>query len=127
MARHSAFASKLPQASTTARAEKRLADHFATLLVLALTLGLGVLAVTGAVLAFAGLRDDVAAISLFASGAAVLRFITRLGRESDRAALAFGRYAILETVYLVTGFAAGVGLLVGALGSGLTMRRYLRV
>lgn len=95
-----------------ARAEKRLADHFATLLVLALTLGLGVLAVTAAVLAFAGLRDDVAAISLFASGAAVLRFITRLGRESDRAALAFGRYAILETVYLVTGFAVGVGLLI---------------
>jgi O-antigen/teichoic acid export membrane protein len=95
-----------------ARAEKRLADHFATLLALALTLGLGVLAGTAAVLAFAGLRDDVAALSLFASGAAVLRLITRLGRESDRAALAFGRYAILETVYLVTGFAVGVGLLI---------------
>lgn len=95
-----------------ARAEKRLADHFATLLVLALTLGLAVLAVTAAVLAFVGLRDDIAALSLFASGAAVLRFITRLGRESDRAALAFGRYAILETVYLVTGFAVGVGLLI---------------
>jgi len=95
-----------------ARAEKRLADHFATLLVLALTLGLAVLAVTASVLAFVGLRDDIAALSLFASGAAVLRFVTRLGRESDRAALAFGRYAILETVYLVTGFAVGVGLLI---------------
>ncbi len=95
-----------------ARAEKRLADHFATLLVLALALGLGVVALTAGVLAFVGLREDIAAISLFAAGAAVLRFITRLGRESDRAALAFGRYAILETVYLVTGFAVGVGLLI---------------
>jgi len=95
-----------------ARAEKRLADHFATLLALALALGLTVLAATAGVLAFVGLRDDIAALSLFASGAAVLRFFTRLGRESDRAALAFGRYAVLETVYLVIGFAAGVGLLV---------------
>ena len=94
-----------------ARAEKRLADHFATLLVLALALGLTVLAMTAAVLAFVGLNDDIAALSLFASGAAVLRFFTRLGRESDRAALAFGRYAVLETVYLVIGFAAGVALL----------------
>lgn len=95
-----------------ARTEKRLADHFATLLVLALTLGLGVLALTAGALAFAGLRDDVAALSLFASGAAILRFLTKLGRESDRAALAFGRYAVLETVYLVIGFGAGVALLV---------------
>ncbi|MEZ5956237.1 MAG: polysaccharide biosynthesis C-terminal domain-containing protein [Hyphomonadaceae bacterium] len=95
-----------------ARAEKRLADHFATLLVLALTLGLVVLVVTAGVLGLAGLHNDVAALSLFASGAAVLRFITKLGRESDRAALAFGRYAVLETIYLVTGFAVGVALLV---------------
>ena len=95
-----------------ARTEKRLADHFATLLVLALTLGLGVLALTAGALAFAGLRDDVAALSLFASGAAILRFLTKIGRESDRAALAFGRYAVLETVYLVIGFGVGVALLV---------------
>lgn len=95
-----------------ARTEKRLADHFATLLVLALALGLAVFAVTAGVLAFAGLRADIAALSLFASGAAVLRFLTRLGRESDRASLAFGRYAVLETVYLVIGFAVGVALLV---------------
>lgn len=95
-----------------ARAEKRLADHFATLLVLATTLGLGVIAITAVVLSLAGLRDDIAALSLFASGAAVLRFIARLGRESDRAALAFGRYAVLETVYLMVGFAVGVALLV---------------
>ena len=95
-----------------ARAEKRLADHFATLLALAVTLGLGVIAITAGALAFAGLRDDIAALSAFAAGAAVLRFITRLGRESDRAALAFGRYAVLETVYIVAGFAVGVALLV---------------
>jgi O-antigen/teichoic acid export membrane protein len=95
-----------------ARAEMRLADHFATLLVLALTLGLLVLVVTAGVLGLAGLRDDIAALSLFASGAAVLRFITKLGRESDRAALAFSRYAVLETIYLVVGFAVGVALLV---------------
>jgi O-antigen/teichoic acid export membrane protein len=95
-----------------ARAEKRLADHFATLLAMALALGGGVLVVTAGLLALLNLRDDIAAISLFAAGAAVLRFLTRLGRESDRAALAFGRYAVLETLYLVLGFAAGVALLV---------------
>ena len=94
-----------------ARAEKRLADHFATLLAMALALGAAVLLATAGLLMFAGLRDDVAAISLFAALAAVLRFLTRLGRESDRAALAFGRYAVLETIYLVAGFAAGVALL----------------
>jgi O-antigen/teichoic acid export membrane protein len=94
-----------------ARAEKRLADHFATLLAMALALGGGVLIVTAGLLTFVDLRDDIAAISLFAAGAAVLRFLTRLGRESDRAALAFGRYAVLETLYLVLGFTAGVALL----------------
>lgn len=95
-----------------ARAEKRLADHFATLLALATALGLAVIVFTAVVLSFAGLRDDIAALSLFAAGAAVLRFIARLGRESDRAALAFGRYAVLETIYLMVGFAVGVALLV---------------
>jgi O-antigen/teichoic acid export membrane protein len=95
-----------------ARAEKRLADHFATLLAMALALGGVVLVVTAGLLALLDLRDDISAISLFAAGAAVLRFLTRLGRESDRAALAFRRYAVLETLYLVLGFAAGVALLV---------------
>lgn len=95
-----------------ARAKRRLADHFATLLAMALALGVAVLAVTGGLLMFAGLRDDIAAISLFAAVAAVLRFLTRIGRESDRAALAFGRYAVLETLYLVVGFAVGIALLV---------------
>jgi len=94
-----------------ARAEKKLADHFATLLALAVVLGGAVMVATGAVLSLAGLRDDHAALALFAVGAAIFRFISRLGRESDRAALAFGRYAILETAYLLVGFAAGVALL----------------
>ncbi|MBX3428702.1 MAG: oligosaccharide flippase family protein [Hyphomonadaceae bacterium] len=94
-----------------ARAENRLADHFATLLALALTLGLAVVAITAGALAFAGLQDDIAALSAFAAGAVVLRFVTRLARESDRAALAFSRYAVLETTYIIAGFAAGVALL----------------
>lgn len=94
-----------------ARAEKKLADHFATLAMLAVLLGGAVLIVTALVLSFAGLRDDIAALSLLAASAAVFRFITKLGRESDRAALAFGRYAVMETAYLVIGFAAGVALL----------------
>lgn len=95
-----------------ARAEKRLADHFATLCVIAMALGALVLAATAGALAFAGLRGDVAALSAFAAGAAVLRFITRVSRESDRADLAFTRFAALETLYVVLGFAAGVACLV---------------
>jgi O-antigen/teichoic acid export membrane protein len=94
-----------------ARAERRLADHFATLLTLALVLGAVVLVATGALLAFVGVREDIAALSAFAAGAAVFRFLTRITRESDRAAFDISRYAALETVYLAVGFAAGVALL----------------
>lgn len=94
-----------------ARAEKRLADHFATLCMLALALGAAVLVVTGGILWVAGLREDIAALSAFASAAAIFRFITRISRESDRAALAFLRYAVLETAYLVIGFATGIAAL----------------
>ncbi|QGZ94782.1 lipopolysaccharide biosynthesis protein [Terricaulis silvestris] len=94
-----------------ARAEKRLADHFATLLALAVALGAIVLVATGALLAFVGVREDVAALSAFAAGAAVFRFLTRITRESDRAAFDISRYAALETAYLAVGFAAGVALL----------------
>lgn len=95
----------------TARAEKRLADHFATLLALAIGLGAIVLVATGALLIFVGLQEDIAALSAFAAGAAVFRFLTRITRESDRAAFDIGRYAALETTYLAVGFAAGVALL----------------
>ena len=94
-----------------ARAEGRLRDHFATLLTLALTLCVAVAAATGALLMLAGFSDDILAICAFAAGAALLRFIIRLARESDRAALNVGRHALLETVYLSIGFAIGVALL----------------
>ncbi|MGD9816661.1 MAG: lipopolysaccharide biosynthesis protein [Hyphomonadaceae bacterium] len=94
-----------------ARAERRVADHFATLAAIAAALGVAVLAITLLVLSLAGLRDELTSLAAFAAAAAVLRFITRIGRESDRAALAFARYAVLETAYLTIGFAAGVACL----------------
>jgi O-antigen/teichoic acid export membrane protein len=94
-----------------ARAEGRTGDHFATLMALALGLGLLVLAATGAALALAGIREDMLALAAFAAAAAVLRFIIRIARESDRAALDVGRYAVLETAYVLIGFAAGVAFL----------------
>jgi len=94
-----------------ARAEGRLKDHFATLLALAAalcaTVGLG----TGALLALAGFTGDLAALCAFAAGAALLRFVIRVARESDRAMLDVGRYAAFETGYLLIGFALGVALL----------------
>jgi len=94
-----------------AQAGRRLADHFATLIAVALVLGLVTLIVTGFILTRAGFGADVNALAAFAAGAAMLRFITKLGRESDRAALAFTRYALLETAYLAIGFAAGIAFL----------------
>jgi O-antigen/teichoic acid export membrane protein len=94
-----------------ARAEGRVADHFATLLALAFGLGALVLIATALVLAILGVRGDLLALSVFAAGAAVFRFFTRIARESDRAAMNFGRYAALETAYLTIGFSAGVALL----------------
>ncbi len=96
---------------SAARAEKRLADHFATLIALAIALGAVVLFATGTLLTFVGVREDIAALSAFAAGAAVFRFLTRITRESERAAFDVGRYAALETAYLAVGFAAGVALL----------------
>ena len=96
---------------SAARAEKRLADHFATLIALAVALGAVVLFATGALLSFVGVREDIAALSAFAAGAAVFRFLTRITRESERAAFDVGRYAALETAYIAVGFAAGVALL----------------
>lgn len=96
---------------SAARAEKRLADHFATLIALAIALGAVVLFATGALLSFVGVHEDIAALSAFAAGAAVFRFLTRITRESERAAFDVGRYAALETAYIAVGFAAGVALL----------------
>lgn len=101
----------------TARAERRLRDHYATLLALVLALGAAVLLATAALLFIVGFRHEIAALSAFAAAAAVLRFLTRITRESDRAALEISRFAALETVYVALGFAAGVAfLLVADLG-----------
>jgi O-antigen/teichoic acid export membrane protein len=62
-------------------------------------------------LMLAGFTENIAALCAFAAGAAVLRFIIRIARESDRAALHVGRYAVLETAYLLIGFAVGFALL----------------
>ncbi|HVY86162.1 MAG TPA: polysaccharide biosynthesis C-terminal domain-containing protein [Caulobacterales bacterium] len=94
-----------------AKAERRLSDHFATLLVIALALGAAALLLTGGLLFVLDARADIIAISVFAACAAIFRFITRMTRETERAALAIGRYAAAETAYLAIGFAAGVALL----------------
>lgn len=96
----------------TARAENRLAHHFATLIAIAAALTLGVIGLTAAALALVGVSSEMAGIVAFAASAAVLRFILRIARESDRAALRFTRYALFETAYLVLGFAAGAAFLV---------------
>jgi O-antigen/teichoic acid export membrane protein len=95
-----------------AKAEKRLADHFATLLGFALALGAAAMITTAALLLLLGVKSDVAAIAAFAAGSGVFRFLTRLSRETERASLAIGRYALAETAYLTLGFGAGVALLI---------------
>lgn len=97
-----------------ARAERRLRDHYATLLALVVGLGAAVLIVTAALLMLVGLSHDVAALSAFTAAAAVFRFLTRITRESDRAALDINRFAALETAYIAIGFAAGVAFLLVA-------------
>ncbi|HWA01823.1 MAG TPA: polysaccharide biosynthesis C-terminal domain-containing protein [Caulobacterales bacterium] len=95
----------------SAKAERRLRDHFATLLVIAAILGGAALVLTGGLLFLIDPRADIAAISVFAACAALFRFITRMTRETERAAFAMGRYAAAETAYLAIGFAAGVAAL----------------
>jgi O-antigen/teichoic acid export membrane protein len=94
-----------------AHTEHKLADHFATLRVLAIVLGGGALIATAAMLWLADLREDIAALSALAGGAATFRFLTRIGRESERAAFEFARFAAAETIYLLLGFGVGVALL----------------
>ncbi len=102
----------------SAREEQRLRDHYATLLALVIGLGGAVLLATAALLLFVGLSQEVAALSAFAAAAAVFRFLTRITRESDRAALEINRFAVLETAYVAIGFAAGVAfLLIADLGA----------
>lgn len=94
-----------------AKAERRLADHFATLIALSLIVGLAALALTAALLFAMNLHAQMLQAALFAAGATFLRFLTRIARETDRAALSITRFAGAETAYLALGFAAGVALL----------------
>ena len=94
-----------------AQAGRRLADHYATLIAIVLALGLATLLATSFLITRIGLPENAAALAAFAAGAAMLRFFLRIARESDRAALAFTRYAVLESAYLLLGFAAGIAFL----------------
>lgn len=93
------------------KAKGRLADHFATLITLALAMGMAVFVVTAGLLVAVGASAHTAALAVFAAGSAIFRFLTRIARESDRAALDLSRYAIAESLYLVLGFAAGAASL----------------
>ncbi len=95
-----------------AQAGRRLADHYATLIAIAIGLGLLTLMATSLAITRLGLTDEAAGLAAFAAGATALRFVARMARENDRAAQAFTRYAALETAYLAVGFAAGVAFLV---------------
>lgn len=93
---------------SVARAQGREPDHFATLL--AMAVGIAAL-VSVAIAALFILSPASSALIAFAGAAAILRCPVRIARETDRASLCIGRYAALETVYLLSGFAAGVFLL----------------
>jgi O-antigen/teichoic acid export membrane protein len=95
----------------TAKAGRRLADHYATLIAIAIVMGLAALAATSLAVTQFDLPADAAALAAFAAGATTLRFALRLARENDRAAQAFARYAAMESAYLAIGFAAGVAFL----------------
>ena len=98
----------LPQA----RGEGRAADHFATLL--ALAIGAGLFAAVGAAgaLLFLPVGKGFAPAILFAATSACCRFVTRLARESDRADHRVARHTISESIYLLAGFAAGAAFAV---------------
>lgn len=96
---------------SAAHAQSRLADHFATLGAIALTLGGSVFFVTLLCLWLFGVNQHLAALVGFAAAASVFRFLTKIARDTDRAADDIARYATLEALYLVMGFAGGVSLL----------------
>jgi O-antigen/teichoic acid export membrane protein len=95
----------------SAKAAGRLKPHFATLTALCVALGAGVILLTAALLIVSDARADIAALTAFAAGSAVFRFLTRIVRETERAAFEVQRYAAAESLYLIVGFAAGIGFL----------------
>ncbi|MDX2275338.1 MAG: polysaccharide biosynthesis C-terminal domain-containing protein [Hyphomonadaceae bacterium] len=94
-----------------AKAEGRLRPHFATLLALCIGLAVGTVALTALLLFLVGAHRELVTLTLFAAGSAVFRFLTRIVRETERAALETQRYAAAESAYLAIGFAAGIAFL----------------
>lgn len=95
----------------SAKAEGRLRPHFATLLALCCGLAIGAVALTALLLFMVGAHREIVTLALFAAGSAVFRFLTRIVRETERAALETQRYAAAESAYLAIGFAAGIACL----------------
>jgi O-antigen/teichoic acid export membrane protein len=94
------------------KSDQDRADHFATLLVLAIGAALfAALATWLAIGAFAS-QAKVASACGFAGAFSFFRFLTRILRETDRAEHRVARYSILESLYLLLGFALGIGLIV---------------
>jgi O-antigen/teichoic acid export membrane protein len=94
-----------------AKSEGRLRPHFATLLALCIGLAVGAMALTALLLFLVGAHREIVTLTLFAAGSAVFRFLTRIVRETERAALETQRYAAAESAYLAIGFAAGIACL----------------
>jgi O-antigen/teichoic acid export membrane protein len=91
-----------------AKAKGDLPGHFATLIVLILAAALfGGLLILSLNFALAFDRA-LAAAACLACGASILRFATRIARETDRADHQVARYSIGETVYSLGGLAMGI-------------------
>jgi O-antigen/teichoic acid export membrane protein len=85
--------------------------HFATLMALALAVGLVCAVIMLASLAIFPAHGATAAAIGFAAVWSAARFFTRIARESDRAEGRMTRYSWRETSFLMVGFALGVAFL----------------
>lgn len=87
------------------------ADHFATLIALAMGAALIAGAATAVGLVWFADNRLLAGAVGYAASFSFFRFITRLARETDRAELAVARYSLLESAFLLLGFAFGIALI----------------
>jgi O-antigen/teichoic acid export membrane protein len=95
----------------TAENEGALPDHFATLLALAVASALlaGIASAIG--LIFFVDQSVLLNLVVFSAVYALLRFLIKIERETDRAEMAVARYSILESFYVLAGFALGVAFI----------------
>lgn len=94
-----------------AQRDRSEADHFATILAIALAIAIVCAAVMGVAMIFAP-TFGAAAIAVALSGAlSAARFLTKVARETDRAELAMARYAWRETAFIAGGFLVAIALL----------------